>query len=144
MADAAALVLIGNEELAQRIDAPPKAVIRAMVNASDEPLQVLTGCVAATQKLLRSHGLSVEDIDLFEIHEAFAATMIKLLNELEIPEHKLNVNGGCIAMGHPLGATGAIMLGTLVDELERRDLKTGVVATSGAAGSGTAIMIERL
>ena len=144
MADAAALVLIGNEELAQRIDAPPKAVIRAMVNASDEPLQVLTGCVAATQKLLRNHGLSVEDIDLFEIHEAFAATMIKLLNELEIPEHKLNVNGGCIAMGHPLGATGAIMLGTLVDELERRDLKTGVVATSGAAGSGTAIMIERL
>jgi len=144
MADAGALVLIGNEDLAQRIDAKPRAVIRAMVNASDDPLQVLTGCVAATQKLLDSQGLSVDDIDLFEVHEAFAATIIKLKNELAVPDHKLNVNGGVIAMGHPLGATGAIMLGSLIDELERRDLKTGLVATSGAAGSGTAVLIERL
>lgn len=144
MADASALVLVGAETLQQKIDAAPRAVIRAMVNACDEPLQVLSGCVAATRKLLTSQSLSVDDVDLFEIHEAFAATMIKLRHELNIPTEKLNVNGGVIAMGHPLGATGAIMLGTLLDELELRDQRLGVVATSGAAGSGTAMLIERI
>lgn len=144
MADAAALTLIGNAGLGKRLGRGPKAVIKAMVNASDEPLQVLSGCVAATHKLLQRTGLTVDDIDLFEIHEAFAATIIKLQNELHIPAHKLNVNGGVIALGHPLGATGAIMMGMLIDELARRNVTRGIVATSGAAGSGTAILIERL
>jgi acetyl-CoA C-acetyltransferase len=144
MADAAALTLIGNRGLGDQLKIAPKAIIKAMVNASDEPLMVLSGCVAATQKLLVRTGLGVEDIDLFEIHEAFAATIIKLQNELKIPSDKLNVNGGVIAMGHPLGATGAIMMGTLIDELHRRDARRGIVATSGAAGSGTAILIERV
>lgn len=144
MADAAALVLIGAESLGEKIAARPRAVIRGMVNASDDPLQVLTGCVAATEKLLKLQKLSVDDIDLFEIHEAFAATILKVQADLGIPIEKLNVNGGVIAMGHPLGATGSIMMGMLLDEMERRDLTLGVVATSGAAGLGTAILIERL
>jgi len=144
MADAAALVLIGAESLGEKIAARPRAVIRGMVNASDDPLQVLTGCVAATEKLLKLQKLSVNDIDLFEIHEAFAATILKVQADLGIPIEKLNVNGGVIAMGHPLGATGSIMMGMLLDEMERRDLTLGVVATSGAAGLGTAILIERL
>lgn len=144
MADAAALVLIGAESLGEKIAARPRAVIRGMVNASDDPLQVLTGCVAATEKLLKLQKLSVDDIDLFEIHEAFAATILKVQADLGIPIEKLNVNGGVIAMGHPLGATGSIMMGMLLDEMERRDLTLGVVATSGAAGLGTATLVERL
>ena len=144
MADAAALVLVGAASLGEKISARPRAVIRAMVNASDDPMQVLTGCVAATDKLLKAQKLSVDDIDLFEIHEAFAATVLKAQADLGIPIEKLNVNGGVIAMGHPLGATGSIMMGMLLDEMERRDLTLGVVATSGAAGLGTAILIERL
>jgi acetyl-CoA C-acetyltransferase len=144
MADAAALVLIGTLSLADRIETQPRAVIRAMVNAADEPLQVLSGCVVATEKLLRTQGLTVDDIDLFEIHEAFAATVLKVQADLGIPVEKLNVNGGVIAMGHPLGATGSIMMGVLLDELDRRELTLGVVATSGAAGLGTAILVERL
>ena len=144
MADAAALVLVGAASLGEKIQARPRAVIRAMVNASDDPLQVLTGCVVATEKLLKSHKLSIDDIDLFEIHEAFAATVLKVRADLGIPLEKLNVNGGVIAMGHPLGATGSIMMGMLLDEMDRRDLTLGLVATSGAAGSGTAILVERL
>ena len=87
--------------------------------------------------------MSVQDIDLFEIHEAFAATIINVQRELEIPEDKLNVNGGVIALGHPMGATGTIMLSSLIDEMERIDVSNGIVATSGAAGAGTAIFIER-
>ena len=86
--------------------------------------------------------MTSKDVDLFEIHEAFAATMVMCKQELEIDDDKLNVNGGCIALGHPLGATGTIMLSTLLDELERRNLSTGIVAASGAAGTGTALMIE--
>ena len=144
MADGAAITLLGDETLGSQLGVAPRAVIRGMVNACDEPLLVLSGCVAATKKLLHVHGLSVSDIDLFEIHEAFAATMIKLQRDLEIPTEKLNVNGGCIALGHPLGATGAVMLGTLIDEMERRQVRRGIVATSGAAGLGTAALIERL
>ena len=85
----------------------------------------------------------MKDIDLFEIHEAFAATIINVQRELEIPEDKLNVNGGVIALGHPMGATGTVMLSSLIDEMERIDVSNGIVATSGAAGTGTAILIER-
>ena len=121
----------------------PRARIAATATASDDPLLVLSGCVAATGKLLSQQGLTAADIDLFEIHEAFAATVVKCRRDLDIPDEKLNVNGGVIALGHPLGATGAIMLGTLLDEMERRNLRRGVVAASGAAGSGIAMMIER-
>jgi acetyl-CoA C-acetyltransferase len=106
-------------------------------------LLVLSGCVEATRKLLAKQGLDSSDVDLFEIHEAFAATVVKIRRDLDIADEKLNVNGGVIALGHPMGATGAIMLGTLLDEMERRDLQRGVVAASGAAGSGVAMMIER-
>ena len=143
MADAAAVVLVGSGQAGQKLGLEPRARIVAAVNASDDPLLVLSGAVAATGKLMRQHGLTSEDIDLFEIHEAFAATVIKCQRDLDIPDEKLNVNGGVIAMGHPLGATGAIMLGTLLDEMERRDVHRGIVAASGAAGSGVAMMIER-
>jgi acetyl-CoA C-acetyltransferase len=143
MADAAALVLVGGEEARKALRQGPRARIVATVNASDDPLLVLSGAVAATGKLLQKVGLTSADIDLFEIHEAFAATIFKCRRDLDIPDEKLNVNGGCIALGHPLGATGAIMLGTLLDEMERRDVSRGIVAASGAAGSGTAMLIER-
>jgi acetyl-CoA C-acetyltransferase len=132
MADAAALVLLGDQSLQENLKKTP-------VN---DPLQVVSGCTAATAKLMSEQNITVEDIDLFEIHEAFAATIIACQRELNIRSDKLNVNGGVIAMGHPMGATGAIMLGTLIDELTRRKLKTGIVATSGAAGIGTALLIS--
>ena len=91
---------------------------------------------------MSQQGINSSDIDLFELHEAFAATSIKCQRDLNIDDEKLNVNGGCIALGHPMGATGGIMMGTLLDELERRKRKTGIVAASGAAGSGTAILIQ--
>lgn len=143
MADAASLVLLASRAAGQNLSTEPRARIVAAANASDDPLLVLSGCIAATRKLLQRLGLSADDVDLFEIHEAFAATVVKCRRDLDIPDAKLNVNGGVIALGHPLGATGAIMLGTLLDEMERRDLRRGVVAASGAAGSGTAMMIER-
>ena len=102
------------------------------------------GPIPAVRKALARAKWNIEDIDLFEIHEAFAATVLKVRADLGIPIEKLNVNGGVIAMGHPLGATGSIMMGMLLDEMDRRDLTLGLVATSGAAGSGTAILVERL
>ncbi|MDZ4730271.1 MAG: acetyl-CoA C-acyltransferase [Xanthomonadales bacterium] len=143
MADAAAMVLVGNAAAAAHLAGSPRARIVASANIGDDPLMVLSGAVAATGKLLQQQKLTADDIDLFEIHEAFAATVIKAQRDLNIPNEKLNVNGGVIALGHPLGATGAIMLGTLLDEMERRDLKRGIVAASGAAGGGAAMLIER-
>ena len=142
MADAAALLLLGNEALGRRIDAAPRARIVDAATASDDPLQVLSGCVAATRKLMARQNLGAADVDLFELHEAFAATTIKCQQDLGIPSDKLNVNGGVIALGHPMGATGAIMTGTLLDELQRRGLKRGIVAASGAAGAGSALLLE--
>ena len=113
-----------------------------MATVCDDPLEVVSGCAKATATLMRQHNLKASDIDLFELHEAFAATSIKCQRDLNIDDEKLNVNGGCIALGHPMGATGGIMMGTLLDELERRKSKTGIVAASGAAGSGTAILIQ--
>tara|TARA_R110001599_G_scaffold353459_2_gene592801 strand:- start:51801 stop:53003 length:1203 start_codon:yes stop_codon:yes gene_type:complete len=142
MADAAALLLLGNESLGEEINARPRARIVDAASASDDPLQVLAGCVAATRKLLDRQGLDATAIDLFELHEAFAATVVKCRQDLGISMDELNVNGGVIALGHPLGATGAIMTGTLLDELERRGKKRGIVAASGAAGAGSALLIE--
>lgn len=144
MADAAALLLLGDETLGQKLGVKPRARIVDAASASDDPLQVLTGCVSATAKLMAKQSLTTRDVDLFELHEAFAATVIKCQRDLDISMNKLNVNGGVIALGHPLGATGAIMTGTLLDELERRGLHRGIVAASGAAGAGSALLIETL
>ena len=142
MADAASITLLSNKEI-QENGHKSRAKILSVATVNDDPLLVLSGCMLATQEILSQNNLQVADIDLFEIHEAFASTMIHCQKELKIDDAKLNVNGGCIALGHPMGATGSIMMSTLIDELERRDLKLGIVATSGAAGAGTALLIER-
>jgi len=143
MADAASMTLLSNKKT-QENGQKARAKIISVVTVNDDPLLVLSGCMLATQKLLAQNNLQVSDVDLFEIHEAFASTIIHCQRELNIDDEKLNVNGGCIALGHPMGATGSIMMSTLIDELERQNLTTGIVATSGAAGAGTAILIERL
>lgn len=143
MADAAAVTLLGDEELGRKLGIEPRARIVAAATASDDPLQVLSGCVASAGKLMAQQALCADDIDLFELHEAFAATVVKCQRDLGISNEKLNVNGGVIALGHPMGATGAIMAGVLLDELERRDLARGIVAASGAAGAGSALLIQR-
>lgn len=144
MADGAAALLIGSKAAGETLSVKPRARIRAMKNVNDDTRMVISGCVLAAKELMRHENLTSKDIDLFELHEAFAATMVYAQQELNISLDKLNVNGGCIALGHPLGATGAMMVGTALDELERRDLSTAIVTASGAAGAGTAILIERL
>lgn len=140
-ADGAALVLVAAEGA---LDAQPRARIVASNTVAADPTLVLSGCVEAARALLSAQGMTAADIDLFEIHEAFAATVVMAMQELDITADKLNVNGGVIALGHPMGATGAMMLGTLLDELERRNLQWGLVSAAGAAGSGSAMLIERL
>jgi acetyl-CoA C-acetyltransferase len=144
MCDGAAVVLVGDENLERVLGHRPRARIAAATTAGSDPLQVLSGCVSATERLMREQGLSDGDVDLYELHEAFAATTVKARQDLGIHPDKLNVNGGVIALGHPMGATGAIMAGTLLDELERRGLQTGIVAASGAGGSGSALQLERI
>ena len=143
MADAASMTLLSNRKI-QENGQKSRAKIISVTTVNDDPLLVLSGCMLATQKILVQNNFQVSDVDLFEIHEAFASTMIHCQQELNLDDEKLNVNGGCIALGHPMGATGSIMMSTLIDELERQDLTTGIVATSGAAGAGTAILIERI
>jgi acetyl-CoA C-acetyltransferase len=143
MADAASLVLVGNKAAAAHVSSTPRARIVAAATTGDDPLMVLSGAGAAAAKLMKQQKLKSSDIDLFELHEAFAASVIKFQRDLDIADDKLNVNGGVIALGHPLGATGAIMLGTLLDEMERRGFKRGLVAASGAGGGGAAMLIER-
>ncbi len=143
MCDAGALVLLGDTALGESLNIPPKARLVSSTAASGEPLEVVSGCVTATEALLADQSLRARDIDLFEIHEAFAATVVKTRQMLNIDDSCLNVNGGVIALGHPMGATGAIMTGTLIDELHRQQLSTGIVASSGAAGSGSALLLER-
>ena len=143
MADAAALLLRGDAALGESLGIEPRGRVVASAAASVDPLQVLSGCVVAARKVMDQQGVSAGEVDLFELHEAFAATVVKCQRDLGISDDKLNVNGGVIALGHPLGATGAIMAGTLLDEMERRDARRGVVAASGAGGSGSALLIER-
>ncbi len=143
MADAASMTLLSNSKHSSSGKYQYRASIKAVAVVNDDPLLVLSGCLMATQKILLDNNMSVEDIDLFEIHEAFASTIINAQRVLNIPDDKLNVNGGCIALGHPMGATGSIMLSSLLDEMERQNLSTGIVSTSGAAGAGTAILVER-
>jgi acetyl-CoA C-acetyltransferase len=143
MADAASMTFLSKHKHSANAQYKSRATIKGVAVVNDDPRLVLSGCKLATSKLLKECNLSVKDIGLFEIHEAFAATIINVQRELEIPEDKLNVNGGVIALGHPMGATGTIMLSSLIDEMERIDVSNGIVATSGAAGAGTAILIER-
>ncbi|EED31851.1 acetyl-CoA acetyltransferase [gamma proteobacterium NOR5-3] len=143
MADAASVLLLGSPQQGRRLSVKPRARITGSVTVGADPLQVLTGCVEATKALLKRYGLTSQDIDLFEIHEAFAATSVMAERELSLDPERLNVNGGVIALGHPMGATGPIMALTLLDEMERRGLRRGVVAAAGAAGSGSALLIDR-
>jgi acetyl-CoA C-acetyltransferase len=142
--DGAALVLVGSEGAGAEMGLTPRARIAATATSGADPTIMLTGPLPATEKLLARNGLTVDDIDLFELNEAFASVVLNYQKKLHIPSEKLNVNGGAIAMGHPLGATGAMLVGTMVDELERRDLRTAVVTLCIGGGMGVATLIERV
>jgi acetyl-CoA C-acetyltransferase len=142
--DGAALVLIGNERIGRTLGLKPRARIVSTALTGTDPTIMLTGPMPATRKALAKAGLSIDDIDLFEVNEAFAAVVMRFMREMGIPAEKVNVNGGSIAMGHPLGATGAMLLGTLVDELERRQLKRGLITLCVGGGMGIATVIERV
>ena len=142
--DGAAAVLLGSKKGGRSMGLEPRAKIRAIANIGSEPAIMLTGPVDVTEKLLRKAKMSVDDIDLFELNEAFASVVLRYMQAFDIPHDKINVCGGAIAMGHPLGATGAMILGTVLDELERRDLNTALVTLCIGAGMGTATIIERV
>ncbi len=142
--DGAAAVLLGSAEAGKGMGLKPRARIRAFANIGSEPAIMLTGPVDVTKKLLARTGMKISDIDLFELNEAFASVVLRYMQAFDIPHDKMNVAGGAIAMGHPLGATGAMILGTVLDELERRDLNTALVTLCIGAGMGTATIIERV
>jgi len=142
--DGAAAVLIGSKAGGESMGIKPRARIRAFANIGSDPALMLTGPVDVTEKLLKRSGMKLSDIDLFELNEAFAAVVLRYMQAFDIPHDKINVNGGAIAMGHPLGATGAMILGTVLDELERRNLNTALVTLCIGAGMGTATIIERV
>jgi len=142
--DGAAAVLVGSKEAGKAAGLKPRARIRAFANIGSEPAIMLTGPVDVTQKVLKRAGMSADDIDLFEINEAFASVVLRYCQAFDIHPDLVNVNGGAIAMGHPLGATGAMILGTVLDELERRDEETALVTLCIGAGMGTATIIERV
>ena len=142
--DGAAAVLLGNAEAGQAMGLKPRARIRAFTSIGSEPAIMLTGPEKVTRKVLARAGMSVNDIDLFELNEAFASVVMLFQKLLEIDSDRLNVNGGAIAMGHPLGATGAMILGTVLDELERTGKSTALVTLCVGAGMGTATIIERV
>ena len=142
--DGAALVLVGSEAAGKSQGLTPRARVVATATSGAEPTIMLTGPAPATRKVLDRAGLTVDDIDLFELNEAFASVVLKFQKELQIPDEKLNVNGGAIAMGHPLGATGAMITGTMVDELERRNARRALVTLCVGGGMGVATIIERV
>lgn len=142
--DGAALMLMGTREKGEAMGLKPRARIRSAAVTATEPTIMLTGPAPASRKALDKAGMTTKDIDLFELNEAFASVVLRYQRELEIPDEILNVNGGAIAMGHPLGATGAMILGTLLDELERRDLTTGLATLCVGGGMGIATIIERV
>jgi acetyl-CoA C-acetyltransferase len=142
--DGAALVLIGSEKIGKELGLTPRAKIIATALVGTDPTIMLTGPAPAARKALEKAGLTIDDIDLFEVNEAFAAVVMRFINELNVPAEKVNVNGGAIAMGHPLGATGAMILGTLLDELERTGKKRGLATLCVGGGMGIATIIERV
>ncbi|AOL24612.1 acetyl-CoA C-acetyltransferase [Erythrobacter litoralis] len=142
--DGAAAVLVCSKEYAQKHGLKPRARIVATANMGDDPTLMLNAPVPAAKKVLAKAGMTLEDIDLFEINEAFAVVAAKFVRDLGLSWDKVNVNGGSIALGHPIGATGSILIGTIIDELERRDLKTGLVTMCAAGGMAPAIIVERV
>ena len=136
--------MVGNEQVGSDLGLKPRARIVSCALTGTEPTIMLAGPVPATQKALRKAGLTAADIDLYELNEAFAAVVLRFQQQLDIPDEKINVNGGAIAMGHPIGATGAMIVGILLDELERRDLKRGLVTLCAGGGIGIATIIERV
>ena len=142
--DGAAAVLVGSEEIGEQLNRPPRARIVGFASIGSEPTIMLTGPGPSAEKVLARCGMSASDIDLFELNEAFASVVLRFMQQLDIPHDKINVNGGAIAMGHPLGATGAMILGTVLDELERRGLGTALINLCIGAGMGTATIIERV
>jgi acetyl-CoA C-acetyltransferase len=142
--DGAALCVIGTEAAGKAAGMTPRARIVSTALSGADPTIMLTGPAPASRKALAKAGLTVDDIDLFEINEAFAAVALRFIRDLDLDHEKVNVNGGAIAMGHPLGATGAMILGTLVDELERRDLRRGLATLCVGGGMGIATIVERV
>jgi acetyl-CoA C-acetyltransferase len=142
--DGAAAVLIGNAEAGRRAGLKPRARIKAFANIGSEPAIMLTGPLDVTKKVLRKAGMSLGDIDLFEVNEAFASVVLRFMQFFDLDNTKINVNGGAIALGHPLGATGAMILGTAIDEMERRNAATALVTLCIGIGMGTATIVERV
>ena len=142
--DGAAAVLIGSEAKGREMGLTPRGRVVATALSGADPTIMLTGPMPATRKVLAKAGLTIDDIDLFEVNEAFAAVPMRFMLEMGVPHEKVNVNGGAIALGHPLGATGAMLVGTLLDELERRQLKRGLVTLCVGGGMGIATIIERV
>jgi acetyl-CoA C-acetyltransferase len=142
--DGAALVLVGSEQVGKDLGLTPRARIAATATTGADTTIMLTGPTPATRKVLEKTGLTVDDIDLFEMNEAFASAVLRFQKDIGVPDEKLNVNGGAIAMGHPLGATGAMLIGTMVDELERREARRALVTACIGGGMGVATIIERV
>jgi acetyl-CoA C-acetyltransferase len=142
--DGAALTVIGSEQAGKNNGLTPRARIVSISVVGSEPTIMLTGPAPSAEKALAKAGLTIEDIDLFEVNEAFAAVVMKFMKDLNVPHEKINVNGGAIALGHPLGATGAMILGTLIDELERRDLRRGLATLCIGGGMGVSTIVERV
>jgi acetyl-CoA C-acetyltransferase len=142
--DGAAALLIGNKEFGEAYGIKPRARIRATAKIGTDPTIMLTGPVPATQKILADSGMSISDIDLFEVNEAFSSVVLRFMQAFDVDHDRVNVNGGAIAMGHPLGATGAMIIGTLLDELERSGKGTGLATLCVASGMGAATIIERI
>ena len=142
--DGASAVLIGNAEIGKRLGLKARARIRSFASIGSEPTIMLTGPSYSAEKALKLAGMKASDIDLYELNEAFASVVLRFMEVMNVPHDKMNVNGGAIAMGHPLGATGGMILGTVLDELERRNLSTGLITLCVGAGMGTATIIERV
>ncbi len=142
--DGAALVAIGSKEVGERYGLTPRARIVSAAVSGSEPTIMLTGPAPATRKALAKAGLTIDDIDLVEINEAFAGVVLRFVKDMGLSLDKVNVNGGAIALGHPLGATGAMILGTVIDELERRDQRYGLVTLCVGGGMGVATVVERI
>jgi acetyl-CoA C-acetyltransferase len=142
--DGAAAVLLASPGYAKKNGLKPRARIVAIANVGDSPTLMLNAPVPAAKKVLAKAGLGVNDIDLWEINEAFAVVAEKFIRDLKLDREKVNVNGGAMALGHPIGATGSILIGTMLDELERRNLKRGLVTMCAAGGMAPAIIIERV
>jgi len=142
--DGAALALVGNKEVGDKLGIKPRARVRSVAVYGTEPTIMLVGPAPASRIALKKAGMSKEDIDLYEVNEAFAVVPLRFMQDLGVPHDKVNVNGGAIAMGHPLGATGCMLLGTALDELERQDLSTGLITLCIGGGMGIATIIERM